>query len=427
MTGHVYLNIIKPRLRTAVKTIMKIPKEEYILSAASRLNFSEKHIKIINDKTDPETNWRLILDLSSSRQVSPLVAKNILSIDNTLIPKDFIEQFCSDIRSGYALNDILLWNEFVRIFEIAEDLKIKMVAIKGVVFNHLLYGNSSLRRTSDIDVLINKNDLFTMADGIKSLGYSDSPDNNRGVLSREYYLRRDHHLVLEKEAFPNMFVSVNLHWDILNPFASIKNMVDDFLENAVIRTMDGKNILTLSDEDMLFESIIELYKDIPEERCFIPKRLIDISAIIDIYGNGIDWCHFAGRAKRYRINNLAYYCLISVKDLVKYPDGLNDPIYKLRPGPAKKRLIDKAIKRKIFSNMAGFYPIMDTIYWLWFFEIVIFNNRVKTFFTRVAKGIFKDMYDYNGDVRITYCIMQAFKTPFLVLRRVLLKKGLFQK
>lgn len=133
--------------------------EEKILALATKTPFAGKEANLIKDLLLDNPNWQLFLELAATCEVLPLATENLLGIDSNTIPRAALSKMAKHYRSEYTLNNIILWNEFRKLHTLAKTKEIPLIPIKGIVLTSLLYNDMGLRRSSDIDILIKKEDL----------------------------------------------------------------------------------------------------------------------------------------------------------------------------------------------------------------------------------------------------------------------------
>jgi hypothetical protein len=374
---------------------MRLSLEEKILNTCIKPSFVKKDIIGIKKTVSKEVDWNVVIELTSQCGIAPIIARNLLKINDYLIPKEILEARFKDYQTAYVVNNMILWNAFLEVLELANKNQIQIIPIKGVIFNQLVYENAGLRHTTDIDALVNKEDLPTWESCLKCLGYilEEPTDENKDV-----HLSNGMHFKFKKNNLLGGEIILELHWDVLPSFMQIKGIAEDFWSNTNTITIGDTNILSLSPEDMLFETIIELYKDmIMEKRPFLAKRHLDIYQITQRYSNKIQWHSFIKKAYQYKINNLAYYALDYNKKFLNNNFIAEETLSELKPLFITRKLISK-INFPLFKRYVGSENILSNF----FIAEVILLGRFKVFLLQLFYLEFPEIDFYKGTERLIY-------------------------
>lgn len=389
--------------------------EEKILILSTKLPFSEEDKDSIEELLLQKIDWGLLINLSASCGILPLMAKNLLKINSDSIPRFTLEEASKRHQMEYTLNHLILWNEFKNIIKIGKQGGVPIMPIKGIILTEILSSNLGLRRTSDIDILVKKEHLPKIESELVNLEYILEPFQ---LKNRDLMINTHFHLPFKNQNPAGLPVIIELHWDILPSLMRIDNLVDDFWNNAVIQEVSGEEVLTLSYEDFLFESVIELYKDITGYAPFLPKRHFDISQILQVYGRKINWEAFIKKTESYGLRGLVYYALSLNKELFNNYTLPQEILHKLKPSLCKRIFISNALKRVDLLHKLRFSLFIS--------EVILLRNRWKVLFLRLVCWAFPDIYIYRKTKRINYIVFTALNLFYRLLRRIfrnILNKG----
>lgn len=103
-----------------------------------------------------------------------------------------------------------------------EDAAIKTVLLKGPILSERLYGDATVRLSTDLDLLIRPADLDRAVQALHPLGYK-APDGP----AEQYYRRHHHHLALDRPKGPR----VELHFRAFTGFG-IEIRAEEFVERS---------------------------------------------------------------------------------------------------------------------------------------------------------------------------------------------------
>jgi hypothetical protein len=190
-------------------------------------------------------NWESVLNLASYHRLLPALYTRLhdrndvpASIQSVLSAR-FITHCQRTMRFSAALVQVL------KHFEAAG---IPVIAQKGPVLAHKLYGDSAMREFGDLDVLVRQRDVRKASAALGELGYERNLELSPG--QEKAYLRSGYEYVFGRGAERNL---VELQWNLLPRFYAVDVSVDDLFRRSVQQDFEGCRARVLSPEDqMLF-------------------------------------------------------------------------------------------------------------------------------------------------------------------------------
>ena len=219
-------------------------REFELLCACSGVELSLERSGRIANCTASEINWDELLRQAEHHGVAPLLARN-LRAHGRGVPAN-IEQ---SLRSGFEANirrNLWFASELVRILQHFDEKAIRTVPYKGPVLAESVYGDLALRRFSDLDFLVAPSDFSRAKQALGELGYEPSvsltPAAERVVLQTGYELSFD--------SAAGKYL-VELQWGLLPHFYSVDLSANDLLQRSGRTVLGGKEVPSLSPEDLL--------------------------------------------------------------------------------------------------------------------------------------------------------------------------------
>ena len=181
--------------------------------------------------------------------------------------------------------NMLLTSELIKIMKILEENDIKAIAFKGPTLAQLAYGDITLRQYADLDVLVEKEEIFKIENLLKNkykraLKITSSQEDT--------WFKYAHDLGLIHENG----VNIEVHWLMFDSNHPINLSKIDFFKESVKTKINNVNINTISNEKFLVYLCIHgskhLYERI-EWVCdidrFIKTQKIDWNKVEDIIEN----------------------------------------------------------------------------------------------------------------------------------------------
>ena len=208
-------------------------------------------------------NWAVLIDLAEREGMLPLLSRAVSQCAPPSLAADVLRGM--QIRdAAKAMRSLAMAGELNRLLRALEAAGLTPMAFKGPTLAHLLYGDATLRDSSDLDILVPRAQLTR---AVKILTddryYKKTPGNNTWLTGAcEVTLRRN-----------NPACEVDLHWEFSPPWFFPPDTAR-VLERSVMVRAEGLTARTLCPEDLL------LYLSIDAARDWWPLRSIcDMAAL----------------------------------------------------------------------------------------------------------------------------------------------------
>lgn len=195
----------------------------------------------------PETNdisWHGLIKLADQHGVIPLLHRALGSVHGS-ISEDQMERI-SRLHQTNLHRSLFLARELIRILDALNEAGIEVLPYKGVTVAETIYGDMALRQPGDIDLLIRPSDFSRARQVLGQLGYK--PHETLSAAAERAYLRSGYECAFDGPAGSNL---LELQWALQPRFYSVDLNVEDLFARAVPVTVAGRNLRTLSPEDLL--------------------------------------------------------------------------------------------------------------------------------------------------------------------------------
>jgi hypothetical protein len=208
-------------------------------------------------------NWAVLVDLAEREGMLPLLSRTVSQCVPPSLSADVLRGI--QIRdAAKAMRSLAMAGELARLLRAFEAAGLTPIAFKGPTLAHLLYGDLTLRDSTDLDIFVPRAQLTSALKILTDDGYyKKTPGNNTWLTGAcEVTLRRN-----------NPACEVDLHWQFFPPYFLPPDTAR-VLERSVMVRADGLTARTLCPEDLL------LYLSIDAARDWWPLRSIcDIAAL----------------------------------------------------------------------------------------------------------------------------------------------------
>ena len=204
----------------------------------------------VNIKTDlctqsvlfSDVDWDLFLQLTNHHRIYPLLYKRLKSLGSDSIPPFVIERLSRDYKKN-TFQMLHLSGEMENLSHLFFNKNVRSLYLKGPVLAHDLYGDVSLRTSSDLDLLISISDLEIVDEMLIGEGY-EKDEYIESILNDWKW--RHHHFTY---FHPLKRIKVEVHWR-LNPGPSREPRFNDLWNRKRNSKLSGAPVYLLSKEDM---------------------------------------------------------------------------------------------------------------------------------------------------------------------------------
>lgn len=107
-----------------------------------------------------EADWENLLQQSARHRITPLLYHRLTAFHPDIaIPPTVMEKL-QQAYLGNAARNLMLYHNLSRVLNILRRHRIPVIVLKGAHLAELIYGNRTLRFMSDLDLLVQKDDLM---------------------------------------------------------------------------------------------------------------------------------------------------------------------------------------------------------------------------------------------------------------------------
>lgn len=204
------------------------------------LEFLKDEIKISKELLE-DINWDLFLQLARHHRVYSIVYKKAKEMEKW-VPSPILQALQRDYQRN-TFQMLRLFGEMEQLSKVLAKYEIRSIFLKGPILATELYGDLSLRTSSDIDVLIPLHDLDRVETILVGLGFMKD-DYILTVLSDWKW--RHHHITF---FHPQKGLKVEIHWR-LNPGPAKEPSFNAMWERKRRSSITAHPIYFLGEEDL---------------------------------------------------------------------------------------------------------------------------------------------------------------------------------
>ncbi len=213
-----------------------------LLAACSAIPNQERSLRLRTRMQQP-VRWRSVFELAERHGTQPLLYQALSGFEQAVPPE---EMFL--LKQAYQTNlhkSLLLSRELIRIVDHVTALGIDVMPYKGPALAEVLYRDIALRQSGDIDLLIRPQDMASVRDAVRTLGYT--PHMSLSVAEERAYVKSGYEYAFDGAAGPNL---LELQWAIQPRFYAVDFDMDGLFQRATTVTVAGRQMRTPAFEDL---------------------------------------------------------------------------------------------------------------------------------------------------------------------------------
>ena len=281
------------------------PEFELLLCCASVDKDSESAARI-EALLQKELDWTYLLRLALPHAMMPLLYWHLRATSSEAVPDGILDQLQSYFHRNHRRN-VVLTGQLLELLGGLRAREIPAVPYKGPTLAALAYGNLALREFGDLDILVHRQDVPRANELLISMEYQ--PEYVLTPSQEAVFLQYGHqHSFWRDDDIESV---VELHWRIMERYYSFP-LDSDYLWSRLERvSLNGKDVLTVSPEDLLLILCVHGCKHLWLRLAWI----CDVARLICVRKE-MDWEQIMEQAARLGSERMLFLGLYLASDLL---------------------------------------------------------------------------------------------------------------
>ncbi|MDE3219775.1 MAG: nucleotidyltransferase family protein [Nitrospirota bacterium] len=197
----------------------------------------------------PHHSWETIIEEAIAQRIAAILFRWLNNLNHQhLIPIHLLNLLTQQMVRQTAWN-LLLTKELGRILAACQERGIACIPIRGPMFAVQLYGDCSMRRMDDLDLLVHREDLSAIKEIFDRLGYAPHEQRPGFLEAYSYSLEFIH---------PRHGVIVEPHWTLVYPPFVATAAMEPVWARAVRQRLMNIDTWTLSQADLVLHLCLHL-------------------------------------------------------------------------------------------------------------------------------------------------------------------------
>lgn len=287
------------------------PEHELLLLCAHRGGAAHVHARVA-ELARSKNDWDYLFRLARRHAVLPLLYRSLEGVDG--VPEHFHAKLKEEFRRN-ATRNTLLTGELARLARLFEAEGLPLLAYKGPALAQQAFGDISLRRFIDLDIIVRHVDARRAGELLQSLDYVKPEGLDRS--HEEFLLRHQHNLAYTRDGG---LMIVELHWEVAPAHFAAVPIGEGVWERAVHVNLFGTEVRCLSAEDLLLALAVHGTKHLWERLAWV----CDVAALVNSQPD-FDWPFVLRRAQESRVERMLRLVLRLARGLAgaRLPEGLD--------------------------------------------------------------------------------------------------------
>lgn len=356
-----------------------------------RGRFDEEVCRQIVSLFEEKIDWEDFIDQARYHGIAASAYLHFKQLD-----KGIPEGVKNRLRKMYLWNvthNLKLWSALEEILRAFNQANIEAIPLKGIFLAEHLHGHIGTRSSSDLDLLVRREDFPRAKNELARIGYVAT----RRPYSEEFIGNFLRHQGFSKTESSHNRTYLEIHWNfyVKRPKEFDMSWV---WKNATSISINGFRVLTLSPNDTLLHLAINL-----RLHGYLSLRLFgDLYALVTRYQKEIDWHYVIRQVEGNGQRVGLYYALDFAKELLdaEIPIGVLEQI---KPGWFHNTLVCSLLNPEQILH-----PVRDS-------SVMIYWDLVKLITTDrlgdAVKILIQLASSYSGEVAIRYGSSSSNKSP----------------
>jgi hypothetical protein len=259
--------------------------------------------KLLEPSAKQPIDWEAVLWLAGDHGTTSLLHQNLSQLHD-MVPAAVLAQ----LRERYDTNvrkSLFLARELFRVLDCLERRGAEAIPYKGLVLSEMYYGDMASRRPGDMDLFVRASDVARIKNAVRDLGYTVRVPVPKAA--EEAYIASGYECTFDSPLGKNL---LELQWALQPRFYAVDLDMEGLFERAVNVTVAGRQVRTLSPEDLLLVLAVHAAKH-------VWSRLIWLCDIAQVVKRGdVKWDVVENRARGVGIQRILHVTLLLANQLL---------------------------------------------------------------------------------------------------------------
>ena len=312
--------------------------EEQILICVARRSLNQAVAAQLRALLANDLDWPNLVATAHHHCLAPMLYQHLGAIDSTLVPAYVLDRLQRDIHHNTRSN-LFLTGELLKLLDLLAEHGIRAVSFKGPTLALKAYGDVGLRQFGDLDILVHRRDIPKVKDLLISRNFKSTLELTK--TQQAALLRFDSAYTFKNQ----QGVVLDIHWNLIERHLAFDVDLHGLWDRVEPVIFNGKELLTLSGEDLLLLLCLHGFTHLWERLGWI----CDVASLIDSRDD-LDWELILRNATTLGARKILSLGLLLARDLL----GASVPPEVLRSLAPDRRVksLAEQIRAQLFTEQS---------------------------------------------------------------------------
>ncbi|MHB1047806.1 MAG: nucleotidyltransferase domain-containing protein [Thermoanaerobaculia bacterium] len=257
-----------------------------MLLACARSRMDERQALAVRELSR-RVSWEALFALGRRHSLFPLLYRQLAAAAPREVPPAALDRL-KGLYQANAARNLLLMGELRRVLRALTEDGVTGIPFKGPLLAAGGYGDLSLRRFVDLDVIVRRDDVERAIATLARLGYR--AELAASPAQQAFLVRTQHALSFRRDGGK---LIVELHWAVASERFATGQSAESLWERAAMVRVDGIEVLALAPEDTLLSLCVHGSKHLWERLAWV----CDIAEWVAAHP-ALRWPELLARAER---------------------------------------------------------------------------------------------------------------------------------
>ena len=284
--------------------------------------------------------------------------------------------------------------ELQKVISLLNHAQIQVIVLKGASLIETVYKNIALRPMDDVDLLVERKDLFKIKSILYQAGYAKQDELNQENLEKFGGEIR----LYKKEG---LFLDIHSNLSQYERFGNIFRIDtgEEIWTRSKIYNVSEGRLRMLNPSHLIMHLCMHLAIS---HSFFRLSRFCDLRETVLTYRQNIDWHDLILEAKRYKIKKIVYYSLFLTQELFGQIVS-NDVLEALRPNKKQIILTDYFVSKKKILSL----PNREPTFKKYIGQLFLMDN-----FLDIPRVVIKSLFPSDEWLMYKYHVRKKLKLIF---------------
>jgi hypothetical protein len=319
--------------------MLVVRPEEQILICVARRSLDAAMAERLRQLLKRDLDWKYLVATAHHHCLIPLLSLHLNAAAPALVPPHVTGRLQQDNHQNTRSN-LFLTGELLKVLKLLEENGVRALSFKGPTLALRAYGDVGLRQFGDLDILVHRKDILKVRELLIGRAFKSMIELTNA--QEAALLRFDCAYNFDNE----QGVVLDVHWDLVERHFSLAIDVNRLWDRLEPVTIGGKQLLTLSAEDLLLLLCVHGFTHLWERLGWI----CDVASLIDSRKD-INWQLVMENATTLGARGILSLGLFLAGDLL----GASIPpevAKSLQPDPKVKKLAGQ-VREQLFTERSA--------------------------------------------------------------------------